>query len=153
MGIMNDDGYVIRATFQGQEVAESDAYGLTLIEAIYRGMNWRCRIQGLEFNRTGLLALLQMFGQTGSTSTLTPTLANIGDRWSKFCQSMVFTATLGNPPTMPQTQTALLAGLAPQEQTEYMMTSKMREMPMELVFLPYSAVVGSLTVNVPFTTT
>ena len=64
MGIMNDDGYELSCTLQGQEINESDAYGMTLIEGIYRGQNWRIRLRGLEWNSTGLLARLQMFGRT-----------------------------------------------------------------------------------------
>jgi hypothetical protein len=160
MGTLNDDGYVLTYTVQGQEINESDAYGMTLTEAIYRGGNWRLRIRGLEANKTGLNTLLQMFGTTVSTtppipatSTLIPALANIGDRWTKYCQALVLTAILGNPPTTPQGLTATNAGLAPQQATEMMFTSKMREVPIEMVLLPYSTTVGSLTVNVPFTST
>jgi hypothetical protein len=34
-----------------------------------------------------------------------------------------------------------------------MMTSKVRELPLPFILLPYSATVGSLTVAVPFTST
>jgi hypothetical protein len=152
MGTQNDDGYILGATFQGQEVNESDAYGLTLVEAIWRGVNWRIRLRGLEWNKTGLLGSMQMFGQTGSTSTLTPTLANIGDRWTKYCQTLLLTAILGNPPSIPQTLTATNAGLAPQSNTEMMFTSKLRELPLEFVLLPYASG-GSASANTPFSTT
>lgn len=152
LGTQNDDGYVLSATFPGQSIDRSDAYGETLVEAIYRGMNWRCRLRGLEFSKTGLLSLLQQFGPVGNQTTLNPTLVNVGDRWSAYNRTLILTAILGNPPTMPQTLTALGAGMAPGQTTEFMMTSKMREMPIEMVFLPYSATVGSATVNVPFTT-
>lgn len=153
LGTQNDDGYVISAQHQGQEIAATDAYGMTLVEAIWRGMNWRCRIRGLEFNKAGLLDLLQMFGRSGANTTLTPQLAFIGDRWSTYSKIMILTAILGNPPTMPQTLTANSAALAPGQTTEFMLTSKMREMPIEMVLLPYSAVVGSGSIVVPFTTT
>jgi hypothetical protein len=153
LGVQNDDGFVISAQHQGQEVNASDAYGLTLVEAIWRGMNWRARLRGLEFNKTGLLSLLQMFGQTGANTTLTPQLTAIGDRWTNYCKTLLLTAILGNPPTMPQTLTALSAGLAPNQTSEFMMTSKMRELPIDMVLFPYSAASGSSTVVVPFTTT
>lgn len=152
LGTLSDDGYVLTATIQGQEVNETDAYGMTLVEAIYRGMNWRCRLRGLEW-KSGLLQILEEFGQTGAAGTLTPQLVNIGDRWSKYSTPMVLTAILANPPTTPQTLTATSAAIAPNQSSEFMMTSKVRELPLELVLLPYSAVVGSLTVNVPFTVT
>lgn len=154
LGTQNDDGYVLNGSWQGQEVNASDAYGMTLVEAIYRGLNWRLRFRGLEFNKTGILASLQAFGSSGAPSTtFTPTLANIGNRSTAFAQALVLTAILGNPPTFVQTLTALGAIVAPQSNAEYLMTSKVREAPFEFVLLPYSAVVGSSTVNIAFTTT
>ena len=155
LGTQDDNGFVLTNTFQGQEINQSDAYGLTLVEAIWRGMNWRCRFRALEWNKAGILNLIQAFGSTGDpTTTFTPELTNIGDRYSKFAYPLVLTSVLGNPPTYPQTLTANSAIIAPQSNTEAMMTSKMREGPLELVLLPYSATVGSLTQqNVPFTTT
>lgn len=155
LGTQNDDGFVLMGTYQGQEVNASDAYGMTLVEAIWRGLNWRLRFRGLEFNSAGILASLQAFGSTGAPSTtFTPKLANVGDRYSKFSQPLVLTAVLGNPPTFVQTLTATNAIVAPQSNVEYLMTSKVREAPFEMVLLPYSATVDSLTnQNVAFTTT
>lgn len=153
LGTQNDDGYVLSVQHQGQEISATDAYGMTLVEAIWRGMNWRCRIRGLEFNKAGLLSLLQMFGRSGANTTLTPQLAFIGDRWSNYSKIMILTSILGNPPAMPQTLTAGSACLAPGQTTEFLMTSKMREMPLEMVLLPYQATVGSGNIVVPFTTT
>lgn len=153
LGTQGDDGFVLSVQHQGQEINATDAYGQTLVEAIWRGMNWRCRLRGLEANKAGLGNLLQMFGQTGATTTLTPQLTAIGDRWSNYCKTLLLTAILGSPPTSPQTLTAASAGLAPGQTTEMMMTSKMREVPIEMVLLPYSATVGSGSVIVPFTTT
>lgn len=154
LGTQNDDGFILTGAYQGQEVNMSDAYGMTLVEAIWRGINWRVRFRGLEFNKAGILASMQAFGSTGAPSTtFTPTLANIGNRYSAFAQPLVLTAILSNPPTFVQTLTATNAIVAPQSNVEYLMTSKGREAPFEMVLLPYQAVVGSLTVNVSFTTT
>ena len=155
LGTQNDDGFALMGTWQGQEVNASDAYGMTLVEAIYRGINWRLRFRGLEFNKTGILAALQAFGSTGAPSTtFTPTLANIGNRYSLFSQALVLTAILGNPPTFVQTLTAAGAIVAPQSNVEYLMTSKVREAPFEMVLLPYSATIGSLAnQNISFSTT
>ncbi|MDO8683670.1 MAG: hypothetical protein Q7N50_09335, partial [Armatimonadota bacterium] len=155
LGTQNDDGYILAATWQGQEVNASDAYGMTLVEAIYLGLNWRLRFRGLEFNKVGILASLQAFGSTGdSASTFTPTLANIGDRFSKFAKTLQMDSIIGtDPPTMPTSLTALSAIVAPQSNVEYLMTSKVREAPFEFVLLPYQATVASLTVNLSFTTT
>lgn len=154
LGTQDDNGYVLNGTYQGQEINASDAYGMTLVEAIWRGLNWRMRFRGLEFNKPGILALLNMFGSTGvGTGTFTPTLQNIGDRWSKFSNPLVLTSILPNPPSFPQTMTALSTSIAPQSNVEHMMTSKMKEAPFEMVMLPYSISGSGGTVNVSFTTT
>jgi hypothetical protein len=154
LGTQNDDGFVLSGTFQGQEVNASDAYGMTLVEAIWRGLNWRLRFTGLEFNRAGILASIQAFGSTGAPSTtFTPTLAFIGDRFTKFAQTLLLTAILGSPPTFVSTLTALGAIVSPQSNVQYLMTSKVREAPFEMVLLPYAATVGSLSVTTSFTTT
>ena len=95
-------------------------------------------------------------GASGNAATtFTPTLANVGDRMSKFAQTLVLTSVLGAyPPTMPATLTALSAIVAPQSNVEFLMTSKVREAPFELVLLPYSAVVSSSNnISTSFTTT
>lgn len=154
LGTQNDDGFVLSAQYQGQEINATDAYGQTLVEAIWRGMNWRVRLRGLEANKAGLTNLLQMFGQTGvADGVLTPNLTAIGDRWSNYCKTLLLTAILGSPPTSPQTLTATNAGLAPGQTTEMQHTSKMKEVPIEMVLLPYSTTSGSASVIVPFTTT
>ena len=154
LGTQNDDGYVLMGAFTGQEVNQSDAYGMTLVEAIYRGINWRVRFRGLEFNKPGILQSMQAFGSTDSPSgTITPTLSNIGNRYSLFAQALVLTAILAFPPTMPQTLTALNAIVAPNSNVEYLMTSKMREAPFEMVLLPYLMTTSGGASNISFSTT
>jgi len=152
LGTQNDDGFVLMATLQGQEVNESDAYGMTLVEAIYRGQNWRLRLRGLEWNKTGLLSVLQMFNASLPMSNINPLLGPVGDRWTKYCQALLLTAILGSPPTTPQTLTATNAGFAPNTNTDMLMTSKVREMPLEFVLIPYLSA-GSGSSAVPFTCT
>lgn len=153
LGTQNDDGFELSCTLQGQEVNQSDAYGMTLVEAIYRGQNWKCRLRGLEWNKVGLLESLQQFGNTGAPGTFTPILFNIGERWSDFCETLLLTAILGDPPSTPATLTAMSAGISPQFQSSFLFTSKLREMPLEFVLLPYQATVSGTPYHVPFTTT
>ena len=143
-------------TYQGQEVNQTDAYGMTLVEAIWRGLNWKLRMRGMEFNKPGMLLAIQTFGSSGAASTtFTPTLASVGDRYSAFSRTLILTSVLGAyPPTMPQTLTALSAVVAPQSNVEYLMTSKVREAPFEMVLLPYSSVITSTNnTSTSFTTT
>lgn len=145
LGTQNDDGYVLQGQYRAQEIDQSDAWGMTLVEAIHRGINWRLRIRGLEWNKPGILAAMQAFGSSGAAQTVfAPVLQSIGDRYTKFAQALVLTSILGAyPPTMPQTLTATNAIVAPNSNVEGMLTSKMREAPMEFALLPYTAVVGT----------
>lgn len=154
LGTQDDNGFNLGYTPQGQIIDASDAYGMTFVEGIYRGGNWTLGLNGLEWQRTGLQNALQMFGNvTGGFSSLTPTLANVGQRLSTFAKTLLLTAILSNPPTTPQTLTAETATLTPQSQTLFQMTSKMREMPLQFSLLPYATVIGSVTFNVPFLVT
>lgn len=127
-----------------------------MVEAIHRGINWKMRMRGLEWNKPGMLSAIQAFGSSGAAATtFTPTLQSVGDRYTRFAQALVLTSILGAyPPTIPSTLTALSAIISPQSNVEYMMTSKMREAPLELALLPYSAVVSSNNIiATSFTTT
>lgn len=140
LGTQNDDGFVLQGTYQGQEINQTDAYGMTLVEAIWRGLNWKLRFRGMEWNKAGILQAIQAFGATGVvTTTFTPTLANIGDRFTKFTKTLLLQSILGAyPPTTPQTLTSLSAVVSPQSNVEYLMTSKVREAPFEMVLFPYT---------------
>ncbi len=154
LGTQNDDGFILRGDYTGQEVNQSDAYGMTLVEAIYRGLNWRLRFRGLEFNKPGILASAQAFGAAGIANlSFQPTLENIGNRYSLFAKTLILNAILGNPPTVPNKLTALSAIVAPQSNVEYLMTSKVREAPFEMVLLPYRQAVAGGFKNLSFTTT
>lgn len=152
-GTQDDNGYELSVTVQGQEVNASDAYGLTLVEGIYRGLNWRLRFRGLEWNKSGLLSSLQMFGQTGALGTFNPTIGVIGERMTKFTQALLLTAILANPPSTPQTLTSLSAMLSVNSRSDMLFTSKMREFPIEFSLVPYLSVIGSITAAIPFSTT
>jgi hypothetical protein len=154
MGVNGDDGFTIRCQIQAQEFNESDAWGLTFVEGIYRGQNWRCRLVGREW-KAGLLSILQTFGLVTGGGTLNPFIQVIGDRMSKYAFPLVLTAILGNPPSVPQSLTANGAIIAPDNNSEFNFTSKIRDLPLELAFIPYSTSTGSppATYTVPFTVT
>jgi hypothetical protein len=154
LGTQNDDGFVLHGTWQGQEINATDAFGMTLVEGIWRGLNWRMRFRALEWAQPGILNLLNAFGSAGNPQlTFSPLLTQIGQKWSLAAQTLSLLAILGNPPSLPQTLTALNAIIAPQSNTEAMMTSKMREAPFEMVLIPYTVSLNSILRNVSFSTT
>lgn len=152
IGILSDDGYKITGSWQSQEINETDAYGMTLIDWIHRGHNWRCVMRGQNWG-TGLLTALQTFGKVAG-QPFSPALTNIGnDALNGFTASMILTATLANPPTTPLSLTALQAAVSPNNSTELLFTSKLRELPVEMAFLPYSFTSGGVSYIVPFSVT
>lgn len=153
LGVQNDDGYELAVTIVGQEVNETDQFGMTLVEAIFRGFNWRCRLRNLTW-ALGTVGLLKQFGTSGTAGDglLTPTLAGIGSKWSATNQTLLLTSLLGSPPTAPATLTATNSGFAPNSQSAFQLTSKVREVPVEMVLLPYPSA-GSGSTPIPFSTT
>lgn len=160
MGTMDDNGFTLSCTWHGQEMNASDAYGMTLVNAIYRGMNWRLSFNSLEFNSGGLTNIIKRFGwlpssiPTPNDQTLSPILTGVGTTWViSTSASLVLTAILSNPPTRPQTLTASNAYIAPETNVQMLMTSKMRETPIEMVLLPYASTIDGVGYNLSFTTT
>jgi hypothetical protein len=140
MGILSDDGYKITGTWLAQEIGSegTDAYGLTLLDFINRGQNWGLVVRGQDY-AAGLLAALHQWGHVAA-ATFDPILAQVGnDALNGFTSAIVLTATLSNPPTTPVSLTASNASLAPNNSTELLYTSKLRELPVSFVFLPYTA--------------
>lgn len=150
---MDDNGFTLSGKWHGQEVNTSDVYGMTLVEAVYRGMDWRISFNALEFNQTGIQSILNTFGGA-RVNDFSPILENIGQLYSHFAGALTLNAILGNPPTKPQTLTSASAVLAPETNIPMLMTSKMKETPIEMVLLPYAVTSGSgFLYNTSFTTT
>jgi hypothetical protein len=153
MGIGNDDGYALACTLTGQAVDATDAYGMTMIEAIYRGQNWRARFRGMDWQK-GLVEVMQGFGHiTGiGSGDLSPFLDNVGDIWTSFAAALVLAAILGDPPTAPQSLTAAFTSFAPNTTSEFLMTSKVRELPVEMAMFPHPVTISGTPFVVPFLT-
>lgn len=173
LGTQNDDGFVLMSNYTGQEINATDAFGMTLVEAIFRGINWRLRFRGMEFNRPGILASMQTFGFSGpllgEATRFQPNIGSIasptiGDRYSRQSAVMFMENVL---PVQPQgglfgtssnpgfiaSITASSAVVSPNSNFEYLFTSKVREAPFEFVLLPFTATIGGVLTNLAFTTT
>jgi hypothetical protein len=163
LGTQDDDGYNLSCTVQGQEVNRSDAYGETLIEGIYRGQNWKLGFRGLEWKSQGMISAHQSFGLTTGqpagnlnptlTPNATPPVCNVGDAMTTYAKVLLLTAILPSSICIPTTLTATFAGLTPNSQIMYNLTSKLREMPLEFVLYPYTATISAKTYIIPFSTT
>ena len=149
LGILDDNGYEISFSPKGQDINDTDQFGMTLIEGIYRGQDWRIRFRSKEFGSAGLLKLLLAWG---SIAVVAPApqaqLGTIGVTYSSLAKVLVLTVTAGTPAAgNPTSITASLSMNSPNNNISFLMTSKVRETPIETICLPYSDGAGH---NVPF---
>jgi hypothetical protein len=136
LGILNDDGFELSMQAKAQEINDTDAYGMTLIEAIYRGQDWRIRFRAMEAAKDGLMTALLVFGATGAG--MTPKLGVIGRRFTDMARALQLNATVGTPAEgNPSTFDADQTIMSPANNTAMLLTSKVREVPIELVLLPF----------------
>jgi hypothetical protein len=139
LGILNDDGFELSMQAKAQEINATDAYGMTLIEAIYRGQDWRIRFRAMEAAKNGVIAALQPFGDAGGAG-LNPRLGVIARPFTDMTQSLILSATAGTPAAgNPSTLTADEAIMSPTNNTAMLLTSKVREVPIEMVLLPFTS--------------
>lgn len=149
LGMMNDDGFIIGYTPVGQDLNDTDQFGGTLIEGVYRGGNFRVRSRTKEWN-TGMQGAFQVYGKVSAGVAPSFALGIVGRKYSAIAQALLLTATAGTPAAAaPATLTVTQALLAPNTNLDIGFTSKIREVPLEWICLPYT--VSSDTV--PFTTT
>jgi hypothetical protein len=152
LGILSDDGYELSMQVRAQEINDTDQFGMTLIEAIYRGQDWRVRFRGKEAAKEGIVAVLMALGTAGGGG-IAPALGIIGVTMTSKAQALVLTATTGTPADValdgPQSLTADYASLSPSNNTAMLMTSKVKEVPIEMVCFPYA----SSGENIPFSIT
>ena len=80
LGMMNDNGFEVTLAMKAQEINETDAFGMTLLDYVYRGMDWRVRFTGKEWNRQGSGALMNALQPFGSSPTgqLGPVVSRLG---------------------------------------------------------------------------
>ena len=150
LGIMSDEGFILGFQPMADEVNETDQFGATLIEMIYRGGNWKIRFRTKEWN-AGMQGAFQVWGaHNNSNNPPAFALGIIGRLGSAVSKALVLTSTAGTPAaTSPSTLTAAQAILSPNNNLDINFTSRIREVPIEMVCLPY-ANNGN---NVPWTTT
>ena len=140
-GILADDGYRLVWTIHKQRIGNdgTDQFGNSLLESVYRGMDftivYRCReyavnnvVVSLPYG-VGAQTLSPRHGQAGRT-----------DGGNSIDGSLVLTAASGTPAaTNPATLTAPHVVIADNTNMDLTFTSKLRELPIALVLYPYSA--------------
>lgn len=134
-------GFDLDMTVKQEMIDESDAYGLTTIDWIYRGgdafLQWTSRAY-----KAGSYAPFWPFGALGVIAT---TAAPISRLASAIAAATVLTAVANTPAAAtPATLTAPLALLAPNYNGKLLFDSRLREVPVRQQLLP-SLSSGTLT--------
>jgi hypothetical protein len=126
---ISETGYEIQFESKAREIAESDAYGESIIDIIYRGGNHYCQFTSLAY-------------KAGSTSPFWPwgslgVMGVIGRIGSNVASAHVLTAVAGTPAAAaPASVTAAGAILAPNSPARLLFNSVLRTVPVRLLYLP-----------------
>lgn len=135
------DGYRLTMTNSQQLIEESDTYGGSLIEMIYRGGSMRIGFTALAYS-SGVNCLWP-YGAT--LYTLATASAPIGRLASDVALSFVMSATANTPAaSTPASITATKAIIPAGFSTELLYDSRLREVPVQLQFIP-TASGGTIT--------
>lgn len=141
------EGYKIELQTSLEVVSESDAYGATPIDGVYRGGQCMCDFTSLAY-KTGSLAAFWPWGNTSTGPGALGTLVNsttlpIGVLATAIARTFIMTAVAGTPAAAtPATLTTTQALLREGFPGSLLFHSKLREVPISLRFWPYDAGAG-----------
>lgn len=137
-------GYDVTLETRWEEISETDAFGLSLIDGIFRG--GMCTIQfDSRAYKAGSVAPFWPWGGNRAAGVLgtlinpvaVAPLSPIGSLVSDVAKSFVLTSTAGTPAAAsPATLSATKAILAPNFPGRLLFNSKLRNVPVRLMFLP-----------------
>lgn len=134
--------------FKFEEIDESDAYGMTLIDALYRGASGYVNANLREY-KAGSKAILWAVGG-GTLGQIMSATKPVGILASDQAVAFVMTATANTPAAAsPATLTVSKAWIAPNYNPRLLFDSRLREVPIRLSMFPSDSS-GAVTL---FTTT
>ena len=128
------EGYRLEQQVREELVDETDLYGNSIIDFVYRGGNVYLEYLSKAY-KAGAITPFWPWGALGEMfATATP----IGRLASAVAAAAVLTATANTPAaTSPATLTGTKAILAPGQSGSLSYNSKIREVPTRLILLPY----------------
>lgn len=131
-------GYELEVTPKFELIDESDAYGMSVIDAIQRGADVFVQWNSREYKAGPIAAVWGSL--TGTAGQLATTAAPIGRLASDMSQALVLTSTANTPAaSVPATLTATKALVANGWSTKLLFDSRLREVPMRMQFYPYTS--------------
>jgi hypothetical protein len=135
---ITESGFTIIFNPKAELINESDAYGLTLIDLFWRGIDVSTVFDSLEY-KAGTITAAWPWGTLGAMGVI----ARLG---SAIASSMVLTATAGTPAAAtPATLTAARSLLEPGFNVSLLFNSKLRRVPIRFVNLPSDSAIHITT--------
>ena len=130
---ITDQGFELEQNSSAEMIEESDAYGASLLDWVYRGGNVSLQFTGMAY-KAGAITPFWPWGAMGVMMTAA---APIGRLASAVAQAMVLTATAATPAAAaPATLTASKSILSPNSPAKLLFNSKLRKVPIRLSLLP-----------------
>jgi hypothetical protein len=130
---ITDEGYELQQSVSKEMIDESDAYGQSAIDGIYRGGNCFLQFVGKEY-KAGAITPFWPYGALGVMAT---TAAPISRLDSNVAKAMVLSSTANTPAAAaPASLTASLAILAENADGRLLYNSKLRKVPVRLRCYP-----------------
>ncbi len=129
---ITEQGYEIQQEAKAQAIEESDAYGQSIIDLVYRGGNVFLQFESKAY-KAGSLTPFWPWGSLG-------VMGVIGRLASNVAAAMLLTATAGTPAAAaPATLTGTSSILAPNNPARLLFNSVLRTVPVRLLVLPYDS--------------
>lgn len=134
------DGYTLDQGVSAEVIDETDAFGGSAIDYIYRGGNVFLNFLSKAYKAGSIAA----FWPWGSLGVMLTAAAPLGRLASAVAGVDVMTAVAATPAAnAPASLTANLAILAPNNNASLLFNSKVRDVPVRLMILPYDATGGT----------
>jgi hypothetical protein len=131
---ITEEGYTLSQDSAAHLINNTDAYGDSIIDWVYRGGNVTLQFESKAY-KAGSMTPFWPWGAMGVMSTAA---APIGRLASDVASAMVLTSTAATPAvTSPATLTASKSILAPNSPANLLFNSKVRNVPIRLQLLPY----------------
>ena len=130
---ITSQGYDLGIESRWESIDESDAYGLSLIDGVFRGGNVTLQFESKAF-KAGSIAPFWPWGALGVLYTPTAPISRLA---SAVASAIVLSATADTPAaSSPATLTGPASILAPNNPARLLYNSKLRHVPVRLALLP-----------------
>ncbi len=137
---ITQNGYEIQQDTAAELVNQTDAFGDSIIDFVWRGGSVYVMYESKAF-KAGSVAAFYPWGTLGVMATAA---APIGRLASNVAAALVLTSTANTPAAAaPATATFSLSILAPNSNLRLLFTSKVRNVPTRLLVLPADAGAGT----------